>query len=113
MTGVNKDPGPLTNSQSHSSRSLAVDVSNSGSPAAGLPPSTSFPRVEISRQRDAKTMMSEFRASTSNLISQVTPYSKRRAAKHQVTWIKKIFGIGACQHTNSKSLHESLCDNKF
>ena len=40
------------------------------------------------------TPMGTLSESTLNLVAQVSPYSKRRANEKEVTWVKKIFGIG-------------------
>jgi len=47
------------------------------------------------------TAMGALSESTLNLVAQVSQYNKRHAHEKDVTWVKKIFGIGVCSLQSS------------
>ena len=102
--GVKQSQGESFRSKAKSNPPVSVDVQRE-SPTAGQPAPASFPRVPSGdSQRDAAQVINNNRrslvsgvsagaASTMNLMAQVAPYAMRRR-KGEVTWKKKIFGIG-------------------
>jgi hypothetical protein len=60
------------------------------------------PGVETTTSAPAPmTAMGALSESTLNLVAQVSQYNKRHAHEKDVTWVKKIFGIGVCSLQSS------------